>query len=201
MMSTLSTLSCTFINMLKSFLAFFSFWLCIHTVYSQVELYDIGWEKQSWFLLSAEETEDYFQASLSKQPNLSNEKAELADIRIIKTYLTLSIDQIMAMHVRDVVRPDHPKAKMTIIEKHSSFQTEFPYVLFTVESQIDQTLGVPRSLLFLIIKGKNQTNIFCRSKPGKKFKGGIEDKWGEIFQAGIFTEVDWKKFLESLPTR
>ena len=187
--------------MLKSFLSILPFWLCIHPSFAQVDLFDIGWEDQSWFLVDSVETLDYFQATFSKEPNLPKQKAELVEVRVIKAYLTLSVDQIMAMHVQDVIRPDHPKAKMTIIEKHSSFQTEFPYVLFSVESEVDRALGVPRSLLYLIIKGKTQTNIFCRSMPGKKFKGGTEKKWGAAFQSGAFTQVDWQDFLADFPVR
>lgn len=109
-----------------------------------------------------------------------------------KEVLTLSADQAMRGIMKGI-QPDYPKGKMSIIEKHSGFDAEFEYILFSIEGKYYQPTGKPRSSLYMVAMGDEHTYVLTLSQEMPKFSGKDKKKWVSFFKQGTLKQEETQK--------
>lgn len=158
------------------------------SVSAQVEYWSLPWDNEGeWKLVDLIENEDRFQYIL-------NGENDSAGVVIYKEFLRMDIEQIMNKWIKEI-QPDYGRAKMSVLTRHTSFQTEYPYVIFMVECPIYGFSDLPRSAMYHIVKGKDRTYIHMRWVNEKKLSGKTRKEWQSFFEGGELAGMDTGKQL------
>ncbi|MEO0895951.1 MAG: hypothetical protein AAFY71_06105 [Bacteroidota bacterium] len=152
--------------------------------FAQTETLSLPWSSLGeWTAESPEESESETTWMLSSDAGVSMRFTEYKEV------LTLSADQAMRGLMRSA-QPDYPKGKMSILEKHSGFDSEFEYVLFSIEGKYYEPTGKPRSSMYMVVMGDEHTYVLTLSLEVAKFSGKDKKRWISFFKQGSLVEKE-----------
>ena len=106
---------------------------------------------------------------------------ELGNMTSLKGMKGVPMDKAMNL-MFEQAKQNSQKAKLTFIEKNE--QTEFPWIIFTIESPNFKNDKTPESQLWYIVQGKQglYTNFRAVKKP--IIKDELKEKWIKFFKSG-----------------
>ncbi|MBN4065754.1 tetratricopeptide repeat protein [Candidatus Amoebophilus asiaticus] len=106
---------------------------------------------------------------------------ELGNMTTMKGITGVPMDKAMNL-MFDQTKQNAPKAKLTFIEKEEN--TEYPWIIFTIESPGFKNDKIPESQLWYIVQGKQAlyTNFIAIKKAS--IPADLKDKWTKFFKTG-----------------
>lgn len=107
--------------------------------------------------------------------------SELGNMTTMKGVKNVGMDQIMNLMLEQS-KQNSPKAKLQFIEKDET--SEYPWIIFTIESPSFKNDKRPESQLWFIVQGKQA--LYTNFRAVKKAKISEEDKakWIAFFKTG-----------------
>lgn len=106
---------------------------------------------------------------------------ELGNMTSVKGVTDASVTTAMN-HIFETAKKNSPESKLTFIEKDEN--TEFPWIIFTVESPSFKNDPKPESQLWYIIQGKQALYMNFRALKQAVIPADLKEKWIKFFKAG-----------------
>ena len=106
---------------------------------------------------------------------------ELGNMTSIKGVKDIPVDKAMNL-MFDQAKQNSPKAKLTFIEKDE--KTEYPWIIFTIESPNFKNDKTPESQLWYIVQGKQALYTNFRAIKQATVPADLKDKWIKFFKSG-----------------
>lgn len=120
--------------------------------------------------------------------------SEIGNLTFYKGYYRKGVEQIMQGMIKNA-QSTYLKAKMTVVEKHTGWDTSHPWVLFTIECKDYNRTGHPQSVMYMVRKGDHYTYIAYRAIREEKISGKTKREWSDFFTSGEIVELDWTACL------
>jgi tetratricopeptide (TPR) repeat protein len=149
----------------------------------QVESLMLDWpESENWKVGDEQENSEQHVLDLIHTNETIDNWTELGNMTSIKGIKGVPIDKAMNL-MFDQTKQNAPKAKLTFIEKDE--ETEFPWIIFTIESPSFKNDKTPESQLWYIVQGKQAlyTNFIAIKKA--VIPTELKDKWTKFFKTGL----------------
>ena len=106
---------------------------------------------------------------------------ELGNMTSIKGVTGVPMDKAMNL-MFDQAKQNSPNAKLTFIEKNEN--TEFPWIIFTIEAPNFKNDKNPESQLWYIVQGKQALYTNFRAIKQATIPSDLKDKWIKFFKTG-----------------
>jgi len=138
-------------------------------------------EEENWKIGSSQENEQMAMLELIHSNETLENWTEIGSMISIKGAINVPMDKAMNM-MFDQAKANSPKAKLTFLEKDEA--TEFPWIIFTIESPSFKNDKTPESQLWFIIQGKTSLYTNFRAVKQKKLSTELKEKWIKFFKTG-----------------
>ncbi len=133
-----------------------------------------------WYISDSLTNEKSVEYTLLRERDMPELWRECVWLRIYPRLITLNVKQLFERFTVEI-KPYYEKAKVTILERHTSFDTKYPYTIFTVESNNYALTGEPRSIMYYLIKGESYTFIAAKMMKVPNLSGKIKKNWLSFF--------------------
>jgi tetratricopeptide (TPR) repeat protein len=146
------------------------------------ESFKLDWPvEESWKVGNSQETPQIGMLELIHTNETLEKWTEFGTMMSIKGAKNIPMDKAMNM-MFEQAKQMSPKAKLTFIEKNEN--TEFPWIIFTIESPNFKNDKNPESQLWFVIQGK--TSLYTNFRAVKKatISTELREKWIKFFKKG-----------------
>lgn len=149
-----------------------------------------------WYVSDSLTNDKSLEYTFLRQNDMPEVWREQGWLRIYPSLISLSAKQLFDRFCVEI-RPYYGSAKVTILERHDSFQTRFPFYLFTIESDRYGEYSEPRTAMYYLIKGDHYTFIAARISRTAKLSAKLKKSWKHFFGntsiENIPLEQAWEK--------
>lgn len=146
------------------------------------ESFKLDWPiEENWKVGNSQETPQIMMLELIHTNETLEKWTEFGTMMSIKGAKNVAMDKAMNM-MYEQAKLLSPKAKLTFVEKNET--TEFPWIIFTIESPNFKNDKNPESQLWFVIQGK--TSLFTNFRAVKKasISPELKEKWIKFFKKG-----------------
>lgn len=106
---------------------------------------------------------------------------EIGTMMSIKGAKNVPMDRAMNM-MYDQAKQNSANAKLTFLEKDEN--TEYPWIIFTIESPNFKNDKTPESQLWYIVQGKQALYVNFRAVKKETISADLKEKWMRFFKTG-----------------
>jgi tetratricopeptide (TPR) repeat protein len=138
-------------------------------------------ESENWKVGSSQENEKMAMLELIHSNETLANWTEFGTMISIKGVKNVPMDKAMNM-MFDQTKLNSPKAKLTFIEKDEN--TEYPWIIFTIESPSFKNDKTPESQLWYIVQGKTSLYTNFRAVKQASIPEDLKAKWIPFFKTG-----------------
>jgi tetratricopeptide (TPR) repeat protein len=138
-------------------------------------------EGENWKLGNSQENEQMAMLELIHSNETLKNWTEMGTMMSIKGVKNLPMDKAMNL-MYEQAKQNSPKAKLTFLEKDET--TEYPWIIFTIESPNFKNDKRPESQLWYVVQGK--TSLYTNFRAIKKatIPEDLKEKWIAFFKTG-----------------
>ena len=138
-------------------------------------------ENENWKVGNSQENGDIALLELIHSNETIEKWTEMGNMMSIKGALNIPMEKAMSM-MFEQTKKDAPKAKLTFIEKDE--KSEFPWILFTIESPSFNNDKTPESQLWYVVQGKTALYTNFRAVKQATIPSDLKNKWIAFFKTG-----------------
>ncbi len=138
-------------------------------------------EEENWKIGDDQENSEQHVLDLIHSDETIDNWTELGNMTSIKGIKGVPMDKVMNL-MFDQTKQNAPKAKLVFIEKNET--TEYPWIIFTIESPSFKNDKTPESQLWYIIQGKQALYTNFRAIKKATIPTDLKEKWIAFFKTG-----------------
>ncbi len=142
----------------------------------------LNWpDEENWKVGDDQENETQHILDLIHSNETIDKWTELGNMTSIKGVKGIPVDKAMNL-MYEQSKQQAPKAKLTFIEKDEN--SEYPWIIFTIESPSFKNDKTPESQLWYIVQGKQALYTNFRAIKQATIPTELKDKWIKFFKTG-----------------
>ena len=142
----------------------------------------LNWpEEENWKIGDDQENAEQHVLDLIHSDETIDNWTELGNMTSIKGIKGVPMEKAMNL-MFDQIKQNAPKAKLTFIEKDEN--TEYPWIIFTIESPSFKNDKTPESQLWYIVQGKQALYTNFRAVKQATIPSDLKEKWIAFFKTG-----------------
>ena len=142
----------------------------------------LNWpENEKWKIGNSQENASMAMLELIHSNETLEKWTEFGNMMSIKGALNIPMENAMNM-MFEQTKKNAPKAKLTFIEKDE--KTEYPWIIFTIESPSFKNDKTPESQLWYVVQGKTALYTNFRAVKQATIPADLKDKWTAFFKTG-----------------
>ena len=138
-------------------------------------------ENENWKIGDNQENEEQQVLDMIHSNETIDKWTELTNMTSIKGLKGITVDKAMDI-MFEQSKQNSPKAKLTFIEKNEN--TEYPWIIFTIESPYFKDDKIPESQLWYIIQGNQGLYTNFRAIKKATITEEQKQKWTAFFKTG-----------------
>lgn len=138
-------------------------------------------EGENWKMANSQENDQMAVIELLRNNETFENWTEIGTMQSIKGAVNVPMDETKKM-MTDEVKKDCPDATITVIEKNEN--TEFPWIIFSIECTTHKSSGLPESQVWYIIQGKDALYLNFRAIKKGSIPEQTKTKWVNFFKTG-----------------
>lgn len=139
-------------------------------------------DSENWKVGNDQENAEQHVLDLIHSNETIDNWTELGNMTSIKG-MTAKIPMDKAMDIMfEQAKQNAPKAKLTFIEKNEN--TEYPWIIFTIEAPSFKDDKTPESQLWYIVRGKQALYTNFRAVKKATVPADLKEKWTKFFKTG-----------------
>ena len=138
-------------------------------------------DSENWKVGDDQENEQQHVIDLIHSNETIDKWTELGNMTSIKGVTGVPMDKAMNL-MFDQAKQNAPKAKLTFIEQDEN--TEYPWIIFTIEAPGFKNDKTPESQLWYIVQGKQALYTNFRAVKQATISPELKDKWTKFFKTG-----------------
>jgi len=142
----------------------------------------LNWpENENWKIGNSQENANMSMLELIHSNETLEKWTEMGNMMSIKGALNIPMENAMNM-MFEQTKKSAPKSKLTFIEKDE--KTEFPWIIFTIESPSFKDDKTPESQLWYVVQGKTALYTNFRAVKQATILVDLKEKWTAFFKTG-----------------
>ncbi len=138
-------------------------------------------EEENWKIGNEQENGEHHVLDLIPSNETIDNWTELGNMTSIKEVKGVSMDKVMNL-MFEQSKLNAPKSKLTFLEKDEN--TEYPWIIFAIESPRFKNDKTPESQLWYIVQGKQALYTNFRAIKKATIPVELAEKWSTFFKSG-----------------